>query len=193
MVKRKRKSIVKLAYLLGILILFVFFCGLQYCDGGKQHTYTQLAGYVCVCVICEAFSTEKMRIECTSTKHKHCEKYIVPFSTFTHQNSFVQLPRTNRTKKKMNEANDESLVKSLSVGSMCFRVCYKSGTLWWLCNGPGFVEFLCVFNDRLALLANTVCVLSILISLSISITAFVFLALSSTPISIELANHEKQR
>lgn len=156
-----------------------------------MHTHNCLT--MCVCVICEAFSTEKMRIECTSTKHKHCEKYIVPFSTFTHQNSFVQLPRTNRTKKKMNEANDESLVKSLSVGSMCFRVCYKSGTLWWLCNGPGFVEFLCVFNDRLALLANTVCVLSILISLSISITAFVFLALSSTPISIELANHEKQR
>lgn len=125
--------------------------------------------------------TQTLRKVHRAIQHFHTPKFV------------CAAPPNQQNKKKTHEANDESLVKSLSVGSMCFRVCYRSGTLWWLCNGPGFVEFLCIFNDRLALLANTVCVLSILISLSISITAFVFLALSSTPISIELANHEKQR
>lgn len=176
MVKRKRKSIVKLAYLLGILILFVFFCGLQYCDGGKQHTYTQLADYVCVCVICEAFSTEKMRIECTSTKHKHCEKYIVPFSTFTHQNSFVQLPRTNRTKKKHTKRMMKVLWKVSLLVRCVFVYVIGVERFGGCAMGPVSLSF-CVFSTIVSHFLQILFVSYLFSSLFLaSITAFAFLA-----------------
>lgn len=192
MVKRKRKSIVKLAYLLGILILFVFFCGLQYCDGGKQHTYTQLADYVCVCVWYVKRFQPKRCASNAPAQNTNIAKSTSCHSALSHTKiRLCSSPEPTEQKK-----NTKRMMKVLWKVSLLVRCVFvyviRVERFGGCAMGPVSLSF-CVFSTIVSHFLQILFVSYLFSSLFLALSLRLPFSLIQYTISIELANHEKQR